>query len=330
MAPLAIAADAGDLELMKLLCDAGADPRSLGPRATLYSPLDSAVSRGDLECVRYLLDHGADVNERDEAGSALHVAVAFGFSEVLELLIERGADLATRDEQGSTALALARSMNRRSLVTLLQSANERPGSRWPMSRPTEPPKNQQELAGVRDFRAEARENPMFNAAKHEIEAATKETAFPWPDFPGGYKLIVDLKKGVSLLEAQAERWLKEGVLLFRTRRNYMEGTDTLALLPTADWKRVLFARQTNGANYGLGPEDIIEWLEDLARAHPFVIEEIGWDTVGGRFASPPKDLAALAEHIYEFCPDIVDQGCETVGRLAQEIEQSQRFWLWWD
>ncbi len=44
----------------------------------------------------------------------------------------------------------------------------------------------------------------------------------------------------------------------------------------------------------------------------------------------PADLAAFAAEVYEFCPDTVDQGLETVDALAAQIRSTKRLSLWWD
>jgi hypothetical protein len=52
--------------------------------------------------------------------------------------------------------------------------------------------------------------------------------------------------------------------------------------------------------------------------------------VEGRFRSAIRDADALARRFYAFCPDIVDQGAETVEALARELVESQRLYCWWD
>ncbi|MCH5207294.1 MAG: DUF4253 domain-containing protein [Oscillospiraceae bacterium] len=50
-------------------------------------------------------------------------------------------------------------------------------------------------------------------------------------------------------------------------------------------------------------------------------------------ASPVKDKTAameLALEQYMFCTDIVDQGVETVGRLADILTKSSTWYFWWD
>lgn len=124
--PLDLAARAGDLEMVKLLIDNGANVNN-------YKPLHLASEKGHLEIVTYLVEHGANLNEPDieinepdietfveegrnslqeyrvnraflnepgiEIGpSPLHEAVRGGHFDVVEYLVEQGADInATHD-----------------------------------------------------------------------------------------------------------------------------------------------------------------------------------------------------------------------------------------
>jgi hypothetical protein len=44
----------------------------------------------------------------------------------------------------------------------------------------------------------------------------------------------------------------------------------------------------------------------------------------------PEDLNAFAEAIYRICPDIVEQGTNTIAALQSEIKKTKRVFLWWD
>ena len=74
-----------------------------------WTPLHWAARSGQVEVVRMLIDSGADVNYADEkAGTPLHMAVYSGHGDVAELLIAKGADvnaLIPRDEQRPLHLA---------------------------------------------------------------------------------------------------------------------------------------------------------------------------------------------------------------------------------
>ncbi|MCI9332694.1 MAG: DUF4253 domain-containing protein [Oscillibacter sp.] len=43
-----------------------------------------------------------------------------------------------------------------------------------------------------------------------------------------------------------------------------------------------------------------------------------------------EEAMELAMEQYAFCPDIVDQGCESVGYLADSLSKSTKWFFWWD
>ena len=102
------------------------------------------------------------------------------------------------------------------------------------------------------------------------------------------------------------------------------------LLPTTERADVIAAVGTNGVNCGIGPGYIVEWLETLHRAAPFVLTIVGSDILAGRFCSDIPETAHWARRMYAFCPDIVDQGTGTVESLADGLKESRELFFWWD
>jgi ankyrin repeat protein len=108
--PLLRAALCGDLTLVRLLIDHGADP-SIGTFDNT-TPLMVASGVGwaegftfqhseeeTLELVKLLLDKAAHINDANADGiTALHGAAYKGANGVVQLLVDRGADLAARDK----------------------------------------------------------------------------------------------------------------------------------------------------------------------------------------------------------------------------------------
>ncbi|KAL3459198.1 ankyrin repeat-containing domain protein [Aspergillus heterothallicus] len=84
-----------DVEMLRLLLEAGADSMRVIENKMTGSPLILAAERGCLEAVRLLLRHGADVNVYDPRrhGSALQAAAESGNLEVVEKLLACGADI---------------------------------------------------------------------------------------------------------------------------------------------------------------------------------------------------------------------------------------------
>jgi hypothetical protein len=113
--PLIRAANAGDLSLVKLLLENGAD-------ATVYmadrqTPIHAVLAgrapeKDALEIIKVLHDAGTDVNvvalvnhqEEVRGGSALHFAVRKRYKEVIKLLASYDIDMNLKDQDGLTAL----------------------------------------------------------------------------------------------------------------------------------------------------------------------------------------------------------------------------------
>jgi uncharacterized protein len=108
--PFLRAAQSGDLVLMKLLVEHGADPAL----STDYKVTPLMVASGigwvegvtyewspqeTLETVKYLLDHGAEINAQDteDLRTALMGAAHKGRNDVIQVLVQRGADLSLHD-----------------------------------------------------------------------------------------------------------------------------------------------------------------------------------------------------------------------------------------
>ena len=108
--PLLRAALCGDVTVVRLLVNHGADPR-IGTFDDT-TPLMVAAGVGwaegftfqysedeTLELVKFLLDKGAGINDANQDGiTALHGAAYKGANKVVELLVDRGADLAAKDK----------------------------------------------------------------------------------------------------------------------------------------------------------------------------------------------------------------------------------------
>ena len=126
--PLIGAARSGRTEIARLLLDQGADPN--GVVEGDGSPMIQAAASGRLEMVQMLIDRGGDVNlavDGDE--NPLMNAAEQGHLQVVQLLVQKGADVHARiwteKYQGGgewrTALSQARKNNRSEVVNYLTS-----------------------------------------------------------------------------------------------------------------------------------------------------------------------------------------------------------------
>jgi ankyrin repeat protein len=121
--PLFLAAEVNNLDVIKTLVAAGADPLIASDRGT--TPLMMAAGAGTdvqrerepeerataVETAKFLVEHGADVNAVGQYGwTALHAAAYQGLNDVIEYLVSKGATIDRKDEFGQTALSISLSV----------------------------------------------------------------------------------------------------------------------------------------------------------------------------------------------------------------------------
>ncbi|MDD5613821.1 MAG: ankyrin repeat domain-containing protein [Candidatus Omnitrophica bacterium] len=93
MYALGTAASKGNLDMIKILLENGADINSQDDMMG-WTPLISAANKGNNEAVKLLIDRGAIIDAADTAGyTALIYAATAGYKDTVELLVKSGADI---------------------------------------------------------------------------------------------------------------------------------------------------------------------------------------------------------------------------------------------
>jgi ankyrin repeat protein len=121
--PIFLAAEVNNLDVIKVLVEAGADPLLASDRGTTQlimaagggtdvqrerAPEERATA---LETVKFLVERGADVNAAGQYGwTALHAAAYQGLNDVIAYLVSKGAMIDQKDEFGQTALSISLSV----------------------------------------------------------------------------------------------------------------------------------------------------------------------------------------------------------------------------
>ncbi|MBF8300491.1 MAG: hypothetical protein HW394_861, partial [Acidobacteria bacterium] len=121
--PLFLAAEVNNLDVIKALVEAGADPLLATERGT--TPLIMAAGGGTdvqreraleerataLQTAKLLVELGADVNAAGQYGwTALHAASYQGMNDLIEYLVSKGAKIDQKDEFGQTPLSISLSV----------------------------------------------------------------------------------------------------------------------------------------------------------------------------------------------------------------------------
>ena len=121
---LMIAAWNGNIEMMALFVERGANPRRTNRSGE--QALQLAAWNGHVDAVKWLLAHGAVLNREGPQWGALHYAVFNGHDALAKYLIEAGAEVNAPSPNGSTPLMLAAREGREELTrVLLESGADR-------------------------------------------------------------------------------------------------------------------------------------------------------------------------------------------------------------
>ena len=88
---------------------------------------------------------------------------------------------------------------------------------------------------------------------------------------------------------------------------------------------------TGGPNYGFDTNAIIARLTKWQALCSFSVTSAEGDAVDIKFETLPKNMDAFVRDLYEFCPDLVDQGTgclhefiETTGDSGEELTPQMR------
>jgi ankyrin repeat protein len=362
--PLYMAALEGDVETLKFLLENGAQPIRM--KKAGFNPLEAAASKGSVEMVQLLLAADAPVDAPDVVGNtALSNAALYGHAQVVDILLKRGANpkVADRDgftplmgaarsgnpavvqmlleaganvhasaTDGRTALKIARETRKKEILSLLEAAaKDQPVALTPKqpARKAKAKETGDEEFEAPDFSAAA-QGSEFQACVREVEKLSGTKPGKLADIEGGYSFALPRAMAEKLIADHHQRLRDKGAYLFRHERDHRDTEDKLGLLPTREWTDLIRAFQTNGANYDLTPADIARWLENFSVQQPVVITGVGWDWLEGRITGKVANARKLAQQMYEFCPDIVDQGVGSVKDLARALEKDGCFFFWWD
>jgi ankyrin repeat protein len=117
--PFVRAALSGDIEVMRMLLEKGADPNISTTQGTTALMAAAGInwipgqtwshSEADYaEAVKLCLEHGADVNASNSLGlTAMHGAANRGWESVIQILADHGAKLDVKDNAGRTPMIFA-------------------------------------------------------------------------------------------------------------------------------------------------------------------------------------------------------------------------------
>ena len=93
---------------------------------------------------------------------------------------------------------------------------------------------------------------------------------------------------------------------------------------------ILEIAKTDAVNYNMVTKHLKEKLSKWHTSYGIDIWQAETDTIQLKLNKLPTNIRAFAREVYEFCPDIVDQGVGSLPALEKAIKEQRGLFLWWD
>lgn len=123
--------------------------------------------------------------------------------------------------------------------------------------------------------------------------------------------------------------LMKGYLVFVSEET-IGRKDPIGVIKANDQFDILRLKKTTGNEVELDTDTIINKLKDWDKKYSLTIIGADFDWVEAKINLMPENIKSFANEVYNFCPDVVDQGVETVEKLAKEIQETKTLYCWWD
>jgi hypothetical protein len=150
---------------------------------------------------------------------------------------------------------------------------------------------------------------------------------------GGYSVIVPTERAEAFLKSIRGQ-LPAGYVAFVGTTNNLNDPKVkgaeIVLAPGQDQFDIIRLAATDAVNYDKTTYQIIEELKQWDAQVGIDIWQAETDTVQLKLKSLPKDFPNFSQKVYDFCPDIVDQGVGDIESLQAAIKQERAIFLWWD
>ena len=139
-------------------------------------------------------------------------------------------------------------------------------------------------------------------------------------------------RSYEVVFALKSRFREKGYSIFLLENNFgfNNQPDRIGVLKTTDKYAVLEQVNTDGINYGITNDSLITIIKNFDKKYSLELIAASGDWCEFIIHAEPKSWMQMANEVYKVCPDVVDQGTDTVEALANELKKTKRLYFWWD
>lgn len=135
-----------------------------------------------------------------------------------------------------------------------------------------------------------------------------------------------------LLKNFWKKFYVKGYTLFKLDQNFgiNNKPDVMGLAKTTDKYEILKGVRTDGINYDIDNDSLLKIIKVFDDKYALDLIGASGDYCEFIINKKPRNWLTLAKEAYKVCPDIVEQGANTVEALADEMKRTGRLYFWWD
>ncbi|PIB38338.1 DUF4253 domain-containing protein [Maribacter sp. 4G9] len=145
--------------------------------------------------------------------------------------------------------------------------------------------------------------------------------------------FIDESTAHDIFRTYREQVVSEGNYLFLTKMDFDDSYNTyydVVILECKNQFELVKLIGTDGINYDVYNDEIINKLEDWNNEIGFEIVVVDAARVHAYMGNLPADINSFAKDVYDFCPDVIDQGYSSMEEMITDYQNNRYFWLWWD
>tara|TARA_R110002033_G_scaffold41716_5_gene82544 strand:- start:6709 stop:7398 length:690 start_codon:yes stop_codon:yes gene_type:complete len=145
--------------------------------------------------------------------------------------------------------------------------------------------------------------------------------------------FVNHEKAHAIFNTYSDKVIEGNNYIFLTNMDFDESYNTyydIVIIDGSDPFELIKRIGTNGVNYDKYNNDIVLQLKEWHTEVGFKFVVIDVARIHAYMNKLPKNITQFSTEVYEFCPDVIDQGYSSMDEMIKDYKDTKYFWLWWD
>jgi hypothetical protein len=145
--------------------------------------------------------------------------------------------------------------------------------------------------------------------------------------------FINHEKAHSIFNMYSDKVMEGNNYIFLTNMDFDESYNTyydIVIIDGSDPFEIIKRIGTNGVNYDQYNNAIINQLKEWNAEVEFKFVVIDVARIHAYMNKLPTDITKFSKDVYDFCPDVIDQGYGSMDEMISDYKDSKYFWLWWD